>query len=304
MAMTPEYLAKLQANIAEKGEDQSETQKGGTFVAETPAAGRCMLRLVGYIELGQHAEEFTEAGKTTKKTPNKVMLEFEVRGAAWPAENEETGRKLPFVIRDTLTLSNSDRANYHKLFHQMRGGDETITHMTQLLGKPFIGEITHNKSKKDEKKVYANLKSKMEGYSIRPAYKEETDFETGKVTRTPIKVPEAINPIRAFVWDFADKEQWDAIFIDGVSKPKTDEAGNEIEPGRSLNWIQNIIKKALNFKGSPAHAIAAGAGELDLDEPERPNRSEQSDEDQLAAQFGGQKQAPKESYDLNDDIPF
>lgn len=296
MSLDPKALAALQAANREKGVDQSETSAGGDYTREVPVEGACFLRLISYVELGQHAEEF----EGQKKTPNKVLLQFEVRGKNYPATNEETGRDRPFIISITMTLSNSDRANFHKLFNQMRGGNEEVKHMLDMIGWGFVGRIYHNvKGEGKDKKTYANLNSKAEGYSIKPAFKVETDVEAGTETRAPYTVPEAITPLRAFLWDFADKAQWDSLFIDGENKPKEGE-----EAAKSKNWIQDLIRKALNFKGSPIHAILNGAGELELDEPERPARSGQTDEDALAEQFGGGKSAPKESYDLNDDIPF
>lgn len=299
MAMTPEKLAALAALNKQKGTDQTQASVG--FTSETPEEGACTLRLIDYIELGQHEDEY----QGEKKTPKQVYLNFEVSGPKWPAENPETGRTKPFTIGFTLTLSNSDRATFHKLFTTMAQGTDA-KHMMELLGHPFVGEIIHNKSK-DGKKTYANLNSKAKGYTIKPAFDEIPNRATGGVDRIPVEVPELVSPIRCFLWDFADKEQWDSIFIDGITPAKTDEkTGEELYPARSKNWLQGLIRNALNFKGSPIADVLEGAGELDLPDAEVPARKSdkpKTDEELLAEKMGGGA-AQKESYDLNDDIPF
>lgn len=297
MSIDNAKLAALAAANREKGEDQTQANAGGNFVRETPEEGYCNLRLVSYIELGQHPEEF----EGQKKTPKKVYLAFELSGAKWPATNEETGRTKPFVIGFTMTLSNSDRSNYHKLFTTMAHGTQA-KHMMELLGHAFVGQVFHNKSK-DGKKTYANLNSKKTGYTIKPAFDDIPDRASGGVVRVPVEVDPAQTGIRVFLWDFADKEQWDSIFIDGEQAARVDEeTGKELSPARSNNWLQNMIKSALNFRGSPIYCLLEGEGELDLGDAETPERG-QSDADKIAAGMAGGK-AVKESYDLNDDIPF
>ena len=243
-------------------------------------------RLITYVELGKHREVYKDrkTGKETPKEVNKVLLQWELSGKLFPPSNEETGREKPFVISEILTLSTNEKATFYKLFKRLNW-EGTATHMVQLLGKPFKVKVTHNVK---GERTYTNLKE--DGvYNIEPPFLI-TETEEGQ-TKKAVKVADAISPFRAFIWDLADKEQWDSIFIDGKYEDRTDDKG-VTTPGRSKNWIQERIQAALNFKGSPASAFVSGEAELDLDT------------DPLDKADNKPKQEPKESFDLNDDIPF
>ena len=197
-----------------------------------PPPGVAMLRLVGYIECGKHKDSYQ--GQETIK--NKVKIVFELHGKNYPTR-DVGGHKVPYRLTISENLSLHEKSNFRKLFEMMRAGDTDIKHFSQMLGKPFIGKVFNEKSKTDQTKVYAKLRD-ASGYYIGPAIQE--DPVSGEVRR--INVPEALSPLRLFLWDFADKEMWDNIYIDG----------------QYGNVFQDYIKQAINFKGSRTDKLLNG----------------------------------------------
>jgi len=259
-------IAKLQALAAEKGENQTEATAAGGGTFEVPDEGTGGCRLISYIETGKHQKDFKDGSKDIEQ----VILEFELVGKRWPSTNEETKRERPFIIRITENKSLNEKANFYKLFTRLK--QEGDKHMSQLVGRDFKCTVVHYTSGEgNEKKTYANLRDKA-GYTIVPPYADVDDGE-GNITRKRIAFPEAKSPLKIFLWDFADKEQWDSLFIDGTFADKKDDKGNVIEgSGQSKNWIQARIKAAKNFEGSPIAAVIGGGDALELGDAETPER--------------------------------
>lgn len=295
-------INKIAQLALDKGVDQSEASAGGDYAFEVPAAGIVFIRMVEYVELGQYDEVYKDrkTGKETPKTVHKVRLGFELRGPNHPATNEDTKREKPLMIRETMNLSTNEKAGFYKLFLKMKQATGILDakHMVQLMDKPMKAIIYHNQGKGDNaNKTYANLKEDGVYTFTKPVRVVEN--EDGSRTEHPVKVPESLNPQRVLIWDLADKEQWDSLFIDGKYEDRTNDKGETV-PGKSKNWIQNGIKLAKNWKGSPASLVAGGADELDVGEPDDVSRDplEVNQTDTRASK------GPKESYDLNDEIPF
>ena len=100
-------------NQATKINDMTKTQSRGSSMQEykAPPAGACMLRLVGYVEVGKHKESF----QGQEKIVDKVWLVFEVSGKNYPAR-EINGEKVPVRITLKETYSMHEKANFRKLF--------------------------------------------------------------------------------------------------------------------------------------------------------------------------------------------
>lgn len=259
-------LAALAA-LAAKTTDMTKAEQGGGGGDYTPpAAGLARVRLVGFFEIGKH--ESTWEGVT--KTKDKVQMVFELSGPRHPPV-ERDGVKYPIRMTITETRSLNPKANFFKLFQRLNyKGD--ATHYIQLLGEDFIATVVHKADKKDPKKVYANLRDDA-GYTIRPPFVPNP--ETGEDIR--IKADPAITPLKAFLWDHADAQQWADIFIDGEYPAKVDDKGVELYPARSKNVIQNTILAATNFAGSPIAELLASKGEaLDLPVAEEPARTQEN----------------------------
>lgn len=274
--MTYDLKAKI-AEAKKTGPNMNEAQAGGEYTP--PAAGIARARLVGYFELGTHEEEFE--GK--KRDREKVDLVFELSGPNHEPIKAADGTLIPIRITAQETLSFSEKAHFFKLFASMNaahGG--TATHMAELLGKPFIVEVFHRKSK-DGKRTYANLRG-PNGYNVKGTTVQDP------LTCKPVlvEVAAALTDVKAFIWDVADKEMWDTIYIDGKYPERKDEkTGEVVSPERSKNVIQEKIMSAKNWKTHPlAAVVAAGSQEPDLPDAETPERGTPENEaaaDPLAA---------------------
>lgn len=288
-------LKKKLAEIAKKGTNQQEAQKGGGDYTPPPE-GACFLRLVGYVEIGKHRSTW----QNNVKIKDKVHMVFEVSGKNYPPVETDNG-PVPIRIPVKETLSLSEKANFFKLFNAMRNGREDITHMAQMLGEGFIGRIYHHTFPgRDGKDVTIARLRNDAGYSIRPPYRE--DPETGESVK--VRVPDAISPLRLFVWDLADKDMWDSLFIDG-----------EYDDGRTKNIFQAAILEAENFEGSPIHAILSGADGDDPgdsgpeDTPDVPEEAPEEEAKPKARAKNKPKAATKAKDDPlagigDDDIPY
>jgi hypothetical protein len=260
--------AALAAQAAANGVDMTKAQSGGGDYTP-PAAGPCRLRFIGYVELGKHEKEFQ--GKKSFK--EQVELTFEVSGPKHPPR-EVDGVKYPHIITIRETKSLSDKARFFKLVQLLNYAGKA-KHVAELLGQPFRGEIIHRTYRKSDgsEGVAAELYNKAVGtYTISPARIE--DPETGDYKALPVDPP--ISPVRCFLWDYADMDQWASIFIDGQYEERKDKDGKVTAPAKSKNVIQNKIKVAHNFAGSPIATLLAANGQpIDLPESERPGEEDE-----------------------------
>lgn len=274
------------AQAAAQGPDMTQAKSGGGGGYVPPEAGVCLATLVGYIEIGKHRVEYKDKGKVVIKEPEQVQLIFELAGGKnAPRVNEETGEKIPHRITITETLSLNEKANFFKLFRKLNH-DGVATHMSQLLGKHWIVTVFHKVvGEGDKARTYANLKNE-DGYSFRPAVRVEGDELAGTATQVPIAKPEQLSELRLFLWNFASKEMWDSLYIDGEYPARTDDKGNETSPAKSKNVIQQKIGSALNWKESPMQELLeAGAldlGDVDAATPEVASASAGAGDDPLA----------------------
>jgi hypothetical protein len=248
-------FAAVAAKAAAEGQGQTVAKSGGGDYKPL-AAGPCRLRLVGYIETGKH----TKMWQGKLKTSPKVILLFEVSGPRHPPR-EFDGVKYPNIIAINENLSLSDKANFFKLFTRMNfAGD--AQHMAQLLGRAFKGEIYHRtwKGADQKERIEAELRNN-DGYSIAPPRVE--DPETGDYVQ--LNVAPALAPTRCFIWDYADKDQWDSVFIDGEWAAQVDAAGTVTKPAKSKNVYQAAIMSAENFQGSVIQQmLIANGARLDI----------------------------------------
>jgi len=233
--------------VQTKGADQSVATTGGGDYTP-PTAGVTGARLVGYYEVGQHAGEYQ--GKP--KVNNTVKLVYELIGSKHPPRETDGGEKIPVRLTLTLNLSTNEKAGYYKIFSRLR--DEDTKHMVQLLGKPVMLTVVHKeRGEGQNKRVYANIDKD----SIKKPIIQQLDPETQDVVEVPFNVGPALSELKAFVWDFADAEMWDSIFIEGMWEERKDDKGVVTSPARSKNVLQEEISRALNFKALPCYEYAA-----------------------------------------------
>lgn len=256
--MTFDFNALNAAIEAEaKQTDMTVAQDGGGDY-EPPALGLAQARLVGYYETGKHEEEWE--GKT--RIRDKVDLVFELSGPNHPPRKLADGTLIPLRITVKETKSQSSKANFFKLFGAMNY-DGAARHMAQLLGKAYLVEVFHKKSK-DGKKTYANLKG-PNGYNIKGPFFQ--DPLSGKTVAVAVAPP--LTEIKGFLFNSATLAMWNSIFIAGQYEERKDEkTGAVISPARSKNVLQETIKSAANWKECPVSALLEAGGEPDLPEPE------------------------------------
>lgn len=240
-------------------EDQTEVSKG--FVREVAPAGFTPARFVGYVEVGKQPQRAFEG--VEKPDAAEVRLTFELNGPKHITEYEVEGEKKTRtnLIHITSTISNNEKSNFYKLLQKMLYGRTDITHMAQMLGEGFLVKVTHNASKKDPKKVYANLKSDV--WDIGQA--SVTDPITNLTTNIP--VPAASANIQCLIWNNPSADMWASIFIDGTYEREE----NGVKVVKSKNFIQDLAMSASNFVGSPLEGLVMGGVDiLDALTPEAP----------------------------------
>lgn len=264
--------AAIQAAIAAaaaQSPNMNEAQKGGGGEYTPPKAGPCLVTLVSYIELGvQHvpASQFDPI-KFPAHDEEQVDLVFEIHGKGHEPKELEDGRKIPERITVTLKKSLNEKAWFYRIFKALNY-DGTATHFAQLVGKHFKATIVHSVPKKEGGKVYAGFKDKTTGYTFAPPTYNPIDPETQLPDMNEVRVfpkPTPITELKVFLWDYASREMWDSLYIDGQWDEKKNDKGEVIYPAKSKNVIQNKIKGAVNFQGSPIAEIL-GDEVLNLDE--------------------------------------
>lgn len=250
------------AQAATKGPDMTQAQTGGGGYTP-PEAGVCLATLIGYIEIGKQKKTF----KNQEKVVEQVQLIFELAGGKNAPRELEDGTKLPHRITVTETLSLNEKANFFKLFKKLNYNGEA-KHMCQLLGKHWLVNIIHSDNGKEgaDKRVYANVRND-DGYTFRPPVRIVGDELAGDAKEIPIPAPEVLSELRLFLWDFPTKPMWDSLYIPGEYEERKDEkTGKVIAPAKSKNVIQEKIKSALNWVGSPMHELLQEGDGLELGE--------------------------------------
>lgn len=259
MAINP-FASAIQE--AAEQTDMNEAQSGGGEYTP-PAEGLVRLRFVGYIELGKHDKEY----KGVKSQKDFAQLLFEASGPKHPPREDGT----PIMFSQRMTKSQSDKAAFFKLFRRMNPSG-SAKHMAELLGNAYIATVIHNTvGEGDDKRTYANLKDGDGVWTIREPFIDNVDPVSGEATRINVPVAEPTQPIRCFLWDYATKDMWDSLFIDGQWDAKTDEkTGKVIQEAKSKNVYQNAIRSAHNWQGSKMQEMLFAGGEADIPDAEKP----------------------------------
>jgi hypothetical protein len=243
------------AAAAAQTQDMTVAQKGGGGDYVPPAAGPCRLRLIGYVETGSHmAKGF--AGAPDKVKP-EASLFFEVSGPKHPPVVGSDGVSRPAAVVEIRTnVSLNEKATFWKLFNKLNYAGKA-RHIAQLLGDPYKGTIVHRKYKRNDGSEGTAVELKnTEGFTIEAPRVE--DPETGDYKA--LVVAPAITPLRCFLWNHADMAQWESIFIPGEYPARTADDGTVTAPAKSKNYLQEKIRAALNFKGSPIAQLLATQG--------------------------------------------
>lgn len=272
-----EQVKAAAAKLADQTED-----KGGNFEYEPPAAGPCIARFVSYVEIGNHPQKAFQ-GQAKPPAP-EAIIQFELLGKKHAKEIEtqdETGQTVKRIVYPVITervaIKSGPRASFYKLLSAMDYGRGN-THMAFMLGEAFILTIIHNEVEKDGKKrVYANIKDDSGNWKVSAPVRVNEEGET-----EPLKAPAATVAERLLLWDAPSIEQWNSIHIPGTYKRK--EGDKEVEV--SKNWLQNAVKSALNWEGSPVQNLVIASIDGDLPEVSTDQDEQAPDLDDLAAAGG------------------
>lgn len=280
-------FAKLAALAIEKGKDMTVATTGGGGDYVPPAEGPTRVRFVGYVELGKQSDPFQ--GKPRNR--DKALMVFELSGPKHPPTVKDDGTKLPIRLTVEESVSLNEKAWFFKIFQQLNYSGKA-KHIVQLLGDAYRATVYHRKFKfKDGREgIDAEFRNKTNGYSFQaPRYEVNgPDGPTGEFA--VLAVDPAITPLKCFLWDHPDMEQWNSLFIEGEYPERKDEkTGVVLKKAKSKNVYQIRIKQAANFIGSPIHALLAANGQsLDI-----PDAEEGRDPDA----------APADEHDVTTDIP-
>lgn len=226
-------IKALAAAQAETGPDLNK-QTGGDY--KPPEAGSTQLRFIEYVETGVHTTG-KEGSTFGQKTKPRAQFGFELSGKKHEPKKLDDGRIIPHIIRFELVIGQGKKNDYSKLFKLMVQEYPGKKNFAQLLGEAFRGTVIHRewKTASGDARVSADLKNGDAGFTITGVTYE--DPETNEVKK--LKVAPPISDLRLFLWDLADTDQWDSIFIDGT-----------FEDGNTKNKLQEKIKAAENFTGS------------------------------------------------------
>lgn len=287
---------KKRADAAAKRKDQTKATKGGGGDYTPPAEGRTGMRLLEYIELGVQPQGKYKG--QDKKPAASVQIAFELLGKKHMREikkddGEVEVRGTLFRIFPNLALSSNEKSKFFKLLKLMRStysNPDDITHMSQMIGAPFMGVIRNRTVEANgEKRTYSNLTDESGNFAITGPVIDELDDEGEVVSRKKIKVPDLTMTAKLFFFDEPTMEDWNAL------DEKT----------------QERIKAAKNFKGSAVEQMLAGLDDADVaaedDEDEAEDDADDLDEDdeeEVAPpkKAAKGKKAPTKDEDEEDDL--
>lgn len=248
----PAHLAGLVGQALEQ-DDQATT---ATYTgSEPPAAGTGFAYLTQYIELGLQPPR---PNSQYPKNKDKVRLTFALTGPKWPEKEIEVTlpdgvtkakKTVNELLSVTLTLSNSDKADFHNLLLTMKrahAAAQEVGHMAGFLGIPFVTEVVHNVvGTGADKKTYANI-NVGKTWNFRPMTFQDPVTGEMKAYQAPALAKDT--EFKVFFFHRPTKETWDSLFIPGVKE----------EGKGTKNWLQELIMNAVNYQGSQLHAMLGG----------------------------------------------
>lgn len=269
-------LDEIIEQAAHESEDMSEASKGGGG-ATPPNAGTCIATLVGYIELGRRLKKGYKGGPDKKV--RKARWIFELAGGTNPHTKSEDGTQT-FAKRITVNTwlpepgkKPSDKSGFYKLFSAINHAkDPAVKIPAQLLGKHVKVIVSQEKFTPEgggDEIVYGSIGNAQDGFRISPARVDvtgEDGMPTGEFRL--INAPEVVSAQRCFLWEYANKQMWDSLFIEGEYEAQEAADGKPARAAKSKNVIQEEIKQALDWKGSKMQSILGDGGELDTGELE------------------------------------
>lgn len=229
MSAKLEEMRALAAQAAQTGPDMTEATAGG---GRTLPEGYAFGRIVEYVELGVHPQEYQGQAKDP-------MPEAQIAFALW-GEGYQNDDGTPYIIRPySFTIGRNPKAKAFKLFKALNWKG-TCTHFAQLIGEAILVKIIHVKAKDGSGKVSSRVD--FDGF-LPPL---------DPVTRTPYAIPEARDEdLKLFLQEYPSLEGWAALYQEG-----------KWDDGSSKNRVQETILSALDFAGSPLETLLKTSGNM------------------------------------------
>lgn len=268
-------LASIIAQAATESVNMSEASTGGGGGATPPNEGVCIATVVGYIELGLRVRKGHKGAADRKARRARFILELS--GGKNPHVLTEGENPVKIAKRININVwlpaagkqPNDKSALYKVMSAFNHSKDPAIKIPAQLIGKHAKVVVAHEKftNEHGEEIVYGSVGDPVNGFRITPPQIDLTDEDgvpTGEVRIIP--APEVISPTRCFLWEYASKAMWDSLFIDGEYEAVEAKDGKPGKPAKTKNVIQEELKTALDWTGSPMQSILADGGELDVAE--------------------------------------
>jgi hypothetical protein len=149
--------------------------------------GPTIVRLVGYVEQGEHEQAYVEKGTKKTKTQRKatIVLQDMAEGHALVTQN---GKVNPLLFI-TVACSTHPRSRMVALFNRLNHDGEADA-FTDVLGKAYVLEVKHAVVGES---TYANV--------MEETVKPPVERSIGTNITRPIEVPEATCELFAFVWE-------------------------------------------------------------------------------------------------------
>lgn len=228
-------------------DDFTDIKKGGNFERRLLPTGTALVRFSTYVEMGVHPQRAYK-GKAKPPAP-EMKLGFHVVGGMG---KDLEGKTVPFrtpedvengyfpPIRNSygIVMGRSEASKSVQIFNAMNYAKDA-THFVEKLGQLYL-----LKSSVSEDGKYNNFDL--------TTLAEPVDPMTATVYTAP-ELPE--DKYQLLLWNAPTKEQWDSIFIEGTTK-----GDDGVE--KSKNYIQEKIKKAMNFVGSAIEQLVLGGDAL------------------------------------------
>jgi hypothetical protein len=208
--------------------------------------GTYPARLVQVLDLGLQAQLPYQGQE--KPPANEIMLTYEFLDEFLKNDDGEEDTNKPRWYSETMPLHNLDvdKAKSTKRYFALDPKEEFEGDFTALLGKPCMVTLQHKENKKDVNNPYVNVSSVS---AMRP--------------KEAAKAPELVNPPKVFDLENPDMEIY-------LSLPQ---------------WLQEKIKKNLEFGGSPLEELLESHGGGDKkqgndggQEDEAPNSDEEGED--------------------------
>lgn len=219
-----------QANAAaETSADMNEAVQGGGGARLLPE-GYAFGRLVEYVELGNHPQEF---GGKAKDPALEVQVAFALWGTGY--QNEDG---TPYIIRPfRFAISRNEKAKAYLLFKSLNWKGTAKT-FAQLLGQAFLVKIVNSAKSKTDATIVSRIDFKGFLPPIDP------------VSKAPYNIPEADASLyKLFLWERPTKLAWDSMYVEG-----------QYDDGKSKNYLQEYMMGALDYAGSPIDQLLSGSG--------------------------------------------